>query len=75
MVFSEHSLLLGLGLLVGISSALLAVLPALSSPGAEVPYGTLAGTLLAVLISGVLWTWGATVLALRGPLMSALRNE
>jgi hypothetical protein len=75
MVFSEHSLLLGLGLLVGVVSALLAVLPALSSPGAEVPYGTLAGTLLAVLISGVLWTWGATVLALRGPLMSALRNE
>jgi len=75
MVFSEHSLLLGLGLLVGVAAALLAVLPALSSPGAEVPYGTLAGTLLAVLISGVLWTWGATVLALRGPLMSALRNE
>jgi ABC-type antimicrobial peptide transport system permease subunit len=75
MVFSEHSLLLGLGLLVGVIAALLAVLPALSSPGAEVPYGTLALTLLAVLVSGVLWTWGATVLALRGSLMSALRNE
>ena len=75
MVFSEHSLLLSLGLLVGVLSALLAVLPALSSPGAEVPYGTLAATLLAVLVSGVIWTWGATVLALRGPLMSALRNE
>lgn len=75
MVFSEHSLLLGLGLLVGVIAALLAVLPALSSPGAEVPYGTLALTLLAVAVSGVLWTWGATVLALRGSLMSALRNE
>lgn len=75
LVFSEHSLLLGLGLLVGVISALLAVLPALSSPGAEVPYGTLAVTMLAVLVSGVLWTWGATYLALRGPLMSALRNE
>jgi len=75
MVFSEHALLLGLGLVVGVVSAVLAVLPALGSPGAEVPYGTLVVTLLAVLVSGVVWTWGATVLALRGPLMSGLRSE
>ena len=29
----------------------------------------------AVLLSGALWTWGATVLALRGNLLEALRNE
>lgn len=75
LVFSEHSLLLVLGLGVGVLSALVAVLPSLRSPGAEVPYGSLALTLAAVFLSGFLWTWGATALALRGPLLPALRNE
>jgi putative ABC transport system permease protein len=75
LVFSEHSLLLALGLLVGVFSALVAVLPALRSPGAEIPYLSLGLTLGAVLVSGFLWTWGATVLALRGRLLTALRNE
>ncbi|HTE19956.1 MAG TPA: FtsX-like permease family protein, partial [Armatimonadota bacterium] len=75
LVFSEHSLLLALGLVAGVLSALVAVLPALRSPGAEVPWGSLAVTLLAVLLSGFLWTWAATALALRGPLLRALRSE
>ena len=33
------------------------------------------GQQLLVFISGFLWTWAATTLALRGPLLSALRNE
>src|SRR5207248_11309703 len=53
-------------------SALVAVLPALRSPGTEAPIVSLTFTLAAVLASGFLWTWGATALALRGPLLSAL---
>jgi hypothetical protein len=49
LVFGEHALLLALGLFVGVVSALIAVLPALRSPGANVPYLSLAVTLLAVL--------------------------
>ena len=75
LVFSEHALLLALGLVVGTLSAFVAVLPALRSPGAEVPILSLALTLAAVLAGGFLWTWGATALALRGPLLSALRND
>ena len=75
LVFGEHALLLALGLFVGVASALIAVLPALRSPGANVPYLSLAATLLAVLVSGLVWTWAATALALRAPLLSALRNE
>ena len=75
LVFSEHALLLSLGLIVGTLSALVAVLPALRTPGAEVPFLSLALTLGAVLASGFLWTWGATSLALRGPLLSVLRND
>jgi ABC-type antimicrobial peptide transport system permease subunit len=75
LVFSEHALLLALGLGVGVVTALVAVAPSLRSPGAEVPYGSLAVTLAAVLISGMAWTWAATSLAIRGPLMAALRVE
>ena len=75
LVVSEHGALLLIGLAVGIVAAGVAVLPALLSPGADVPYASLTLTLAAVLISGVVWTWLATALALRGGLLDALRNE
>ena len=75
LVFGEHALLLALGLAVGVVSALIAVLPALRSPGAGVPYLSLVVTLLAVLASGFVWTWAATANALRAPVLPALRNE
>ncbi len=75
LVLSEHLLLLELGLGVGLIAALVAVFPAVRSPGAEVPYLSLAGILLAIGLSGCLSTWAATVVALRGPLLTALRNE
>jgi hypothetical protein len=75
LILSEHWLLLLLGLACGVVAGLVAVLPALRSPGADIPYISLALTLSAVVLSGVLWTWFATILALRGPLLAALRNE
>jgi putative ABC transport system permease protein len=75
LVLSEHAALLILGLLVGMLAALLAVLPALRAPGAEMHVAALAWTLIGVLASGMLWTWLATRMALRGQLLPALRNE
>jgi hypothetical protein len=75
MLISEHATLLALGLAVGVLSALVAVVPALHSPGAGAPFGSLAVTLAAVLASGFVWVSLATALALRGPLLPALRNE
>ncbi len=75
LVISEHGALLVLGLLGGVVSAIVAVLPALSTPGTEVPFGTLASTLAIVLLSGAIWTWAAACLALRGEILKALRNE
>ncbi len=75
LVLSEHGGLLGLGLGVGLVSALVAIVPALLAPGAEVHYLSLVGTLAAVFVSGLAWTWLATRLALRGELLKALRNE
>jgi ABC-type antimicrobial peptide transport system permease subunit len=75
LVLSEHGVLLVLGLGLGIAAAAVAVLPAVLSPGTQLPYGSLALTLAAVLLNGLFWTWLATGYALRGDLLAALRNE
>jgi putative ABC transport system permease protein len=75
LVLSEHAALECLGLLAGIVAALVAVLPALLSLAAPVSYGSLGVTLGLVFASGILWTWLAARLALRGDLLPALRNE
>jgi ABC-type antimicrobial peptide transport system permease subunit len=74
-VISEHGALLLAGLGLGVLAAFVAVLPSVLSPSTEVPYLSLALTLGGVLISGALWTWLATLAALRGKLLNALRNE
>jgi len=75
LVISEHGMLLFVGLAVGVISALIAVLPALLSPGAEIPYVSLSITLGAVLVSGAVWTFIAATFALRGHLLDGLRSE
>jgi ABC-type antimicrobial peptide transport system permease subunit len=75
LVLSEHGALLGLGLALGIIAAVVAVLPAILSPTTQLPYLSLATTLSAILLNGLLWTWLATRYALRGNLLEALRNE
>ena len=75
LVLAEHWRLLVLGLAGGLVAAVVAVLPALRSPGSEVPYLSLALTLAAVGGSGLLWTVLATAAAIRGPLLPALRSE
>ena len=75
MVLSEHGVLLGLGLGIGIVAASVAVLPAILAPGTQLPYVSLGVTLGAVLLNGALWTQLAAWYALRGNLLDALRNE
>jgi len=75
LLLLEHWGLLAMGLACGVTSAALAVAPVIARAGSPVPYLSLAGTLLAVGAGGLLWTYLATRLALRGPLLEALRNE
>jgi putative ABC transport system permease protein len=75
MVFSEHATLMFTGLALGVAAAIVAVAPALSSPGAKVPYVSLALTITAIAAAGVLWIWLAASLALSGELLDALRSE
>ena len=71
----EHSLLIVLGLLIGLVAAGLATAPALLSGGGEFVSVRLALTVSGLGLGGVLWTWLAARAALRGPLLPALRNE
>lgn len=75
LVLSEHGFLLLLGLVIGMIAAGVAVLPSFLGPGMEIPFRSLALTLGAMFLSGFLWTWIATRMALRGDLISALRDE
>jgi hypothetical protein len=75
IVLSEHGALLLLGLMIGMVAAFVAVLPTLLAPGTEFPVRSLVITLAMMFLSGALWTWFATNLALRGHLLDALRND
>src|SRR6185503_17662024 len=75
LVLSEHGGLLWLGLGTGMLAALTAILPVLLAPGAALHYRALLLTLAGVLLSGLLWTWAATWMALRGRLLGALTEE
>jgi ABC-type lipoprotein release transport system permease subunit len=75
MVVAENVLLLVGGLIIGTFCALLAIAPMFLDRGARLPVDTLAVLLLGVLGTGLLASLGATVAALRSPLLSALRAE
>lgn len=73
MVFSEHVLLLALGLAVGLVAAGVAVAPAVQTiRTALLATGT---ALLIVLASGIIWVYAASTLAVRGSLRAALQAE
>lgn len=75
LVLTEHAALLCLGLIIGIGSALVAVLPSLLSPRGELPVTSLALTLGGVFLFGIISTWLATRAAIKGNLLEGLRNE
>jgi putative ABC transport system permease protein len=82
MVLYEHSGLMLAGLVCGVVAALVAAGPELKSPpqgalgaGSAVPYLSLVLTIAAIAVSGVAWIWIATVFALSGNMLDALRNE
>jgi len=75
LLLMENGALLAAGLGVGVIAAAVAVLPAVLSPAAQLPASSLATTLVAILLNGLLWTWVATRFAVRGDLLRALRNE
>lgn len=75
LILFEAVAVLGAGLGTGVLAALVAVLPQLVYGGAGVPWWSLAGTLGAVLLAGLVVSAAAVRLALAGPLVPALRSQ
>ena len=75
LVLVENLCVLVWGLCSGAAAALLAMLPHITSIGAEVPWPSLGMTLLAVLVVGLLSSLGAIVSAVRTPVLASLRGE
>ena len=63
------------GLLWGVVAALIAVIPSIQSPSGQIPYLSLALTVVLIGIMSGFWVWLAGVLALRGAPLDALRAE
>ena len=75
MVLSEHWFLLVAGIVIGVVSSLVAVLPNLLNPSAGLPVGLIAGLTATIIAAGLAFCWLATRLALRGNLVESLRAE
>jgi ABC-type antimicrobial peptide transport system permease subunit len=75
VVMAEHRFLVAVGLAAGLASAALAIAPSAARPEVHVPYGLLAAFLAGTAIISLAWIQIATGLALRGPVVPALRSE
>ena len=75
IVLAENLLLLLVGLATGTVCALLAIAPAVSLRGGQLPVTSLGVLLAAVLATGICASLAATRAALRSPLLAALRSE
>ena len=75
MVFYEHVGLMFLGLFLGTITALIAIFPVLKESAAQVPYLSLTLSIIAIAISGVIWIWFGTSIALSGKIIDGLRSE
>ena len=75
LVLAETGYLLVVGLAAGTISAAVAVTPRLIDHAAEVPWASLAGILILVLVLGLMSSGAAVLATLRTPLLPALRSE
>ena len=75
MIVIEHGILLLLGLAVGSSAALVAVVPHAVSALADVNWLSLGGMLFACLVAGLLSCAFAAAASVRGELLPSLRSE
>jgi hypothetical protein len=75
LMIAEHAGLLVAGLLIGVAAGALGVWPSLRDPTRALPYGQIIGLLIFLFLLRLAWIALAGKSALKGPLISALRNE
>ena len=75
VVMAEHRYVLLAGLAAGTVASALAIGPSALQPQNHLPFGLLAGFLIGTAALSLGWIWIAARLALRAPLLQALRHE
>jgi putative ABC transport system permease protein len=75
MVCYEHLYLLAAGLLAGLICAIVSVTPSIRVATGQLPFVLLTIMTLMIGISGVFWVVISTGMALRGAILTPLRNE
>jgi putative ABC transport system permease protein len=74
MLFLEHAGLLTAGLFLGVISAMVAAGPQLGRPE-NLPWKMIAGLIVVMWVSGLVWVQIAAMAAMRGDLLEPLRKE
>ena len=75
MLLAENGFLLAVSIMIGSFSAIVAVSPHVIAPGAHVPWLSLAITLIAVFLVGIVASAVSVFFALRTPLLPILKAE
>jgi putative ABC transport system permease protein len=75
LIFLEHALVLVVGIVSGALAAFIAAVPHFLSSVSTFPTGPIAAILALIAVNGGIWIFLATLLATKGNLMAALRNE
>jgi hypothetical protein len=75
LLFLEHAMVLGVGIGSGTLAAFIATLPYFLPPVSTHPLGLIAAILTALALNSGLWIYLSSLLATRGNLLAALRNE
>ncbi len=75
MVCYEHIYLLAAGLFTGLLCAVVSVMPSIRAASGQLPFGLIGFMALLTAVSGVIWVLASTKLALRGDILTPLRNE
>lgn len=75
IIFIENLFLLIMGLVCGITSAFIGILPSILSPSYTMPIGFILVIILIVFISGVIWIYFPARNALKGNVIMGLREE
>lgn len=75
LISLENIFLLVVGLIVGIISAFIGILPSILSPSFTMPIGFISIIVLTIFLSGIIWIYFPTRNALKGNIIRGLREE
>ncbi len=75
LLLKEHLLLMGAGVALGLVSGLAASLPAMLSPGLNLPLIPILLVTAGVALNGLIWVYLSSRIAMSGELLTPLREE